>query len=121
MDPRLIGDVFYSRLFQQTPSLRPMFGNDMTAQYGKLVEMLSIVVARLDRLETVTADIRELAIRHVQYGVRPAHYKLVGDALLWTLGKGLGKDWTDEVREAWTGCYGFLSATMIEAAASAGQ
>jgi hemoglobin-like flavoprotein len=116
MDPQLIGDVFYSRLFQQMPSFRPMFKTNMIEQYTKIVDMLSLIVSKLDKIEILTNDIKQLAIRHVQYGVRPAHYKIVGDALLWTLEKGLGKDWNDETREAWATCYNMLSDTMIEAA-----
>jgi hemoglobin-like flavoprotein len=109
MDPQLIGDVFYSRLFQQMPSFRPMFKTNMTEQYAKIVDMLSLIVSKLDKIEILTNDIKQLAIRHVQYGVRPAHYKIVGDALLWTLEKGLGKDWNDETREAWSTCYNMLA------------
>jgi hemoglobin-like flavoprotein len=118
MDPQLIGDVFYSRLFQQMPSFRPMFKTNMTEQYAKIVDMLSLIVSKLDKIELLTNDIKQLAIRHVQYGVRPAHYKIVGDALLWTLEKGLGKDWNDETREAWSTCYTLLATTMIEAISS---
>jgi hemoglobin-like flavoprotein len=119
MDPQLIGDVFYSRLFQQMPSFRPMFKNSMTEQYAKIVDMLSLIVSKLDKLEQLSDEVSQLAIRHVQYGVRPAHYKIVGDALLWTLKNGLGKDWTPESAEAWETCYKLLSDTMIKAAAGA--
>jgi hemoglobin-like flavoprotein len=114
--PGLIGEVFYSRLFIMMPSLKSMFNNPMDQQYKKLTDMLSFIVARLDKLEEVTGPAKELALRHVQYGVRPGHYKLVGDALIWTLEKGLGKDWNKELEEAWASCYSILSNTMIEAA-----
>ena len=55
-----------------------------------------------------------MAQRHVGYGVKPAHYKLVGNALLWTLEKGLGDDWTQDVKAAWTACYTILADTMIK-------
>ena len=116
MDPQLIGDVFYSRLFQQMPSFKPMFKNSMTEQYAKIVDMLSLIISKLDKLEVVSEDISQLAIRHIQYGVRPAHYKIVGNALLWTLEKGLGKDWDKETAQAWSTCYDLLSTTMIHAA-----
>jgi len=116
IDPQLVGDVFYSRLFLQMPSVKPMFKHSMTAQYEKLVDMLSLVVSRLDRMEEITEEIRELALRHVQYGVRPGHYKLIGDTLLWTLAQGLGRDWTEEMAAAWTKCYKTLSGMMIDAA-----
>lgn len=118
IDPQIIGDVFYSRLFQQMPSLKGMFKSPMTDQYTKIVDTLSMIVSRLDHLEQITDEITQLAIRHTGYGVRPAHYKLVGDALLWTLEKGLGNDWNEETARAWAQCYKLLSDTMIQAAAS---
>lgn len=115
IDPKFIGEVFYGRLFQQLPSLKAMFTSDMTAQYAKLVDMLSLLISRLEKPEQVTEELVPLAIRHVQYGVRPAHYKLVGDALLWTMERGLGSDWTSETAEAWLSCYTMISDIMIKA------
>jgi len=116
MDPHQIGNVFYSRLFLQMPSLRSMFKPSMKDQYAKIVVMLDLIVSKLHSLDEITEDIRQLAIRHTAYGVSPAHYKLVGDALLWTLAKGLGNKWTEETDAAWTVCYRVLSDTMINAA-----
>lgn len=113
IDPVLIGDTFYSKLFTDTPRLRHLFPQKMEAQYAKLIDMLNVVVARLDRFDELSADIEAMAQRHVKYGVRPAHYKLVGTALLWTLQQGLGPDWTPEVRDAWTQCYTALAEAMI--------
>lgn len=78
--------------------------------------MLNVIVGRLDRLNELTDHIRDLAIRHVGYGVKAEHYRLIGDALLWMLEQGLGKDWNAEVKEAWKRCYAVLSNTMIDAA-----
>ena len=89
----------------------------MTAQYQKLIEMINLVIARLDRLEELTPDIALMAIRHKGYGVKQYHYQLVGNALLWTLQKGIGNAWTEELNDAWVACYTTLSATMIDAAA----
>lgn len=115
IDPAMVGDLFYSKLFNDHPALRNMFPDKMDEQYRKLMDMLSLVVARLDKLDELTNDISEMARRHVGYGVRPAHYKMVGSALLWTLQQGLGKDWTPEVREAWIKCYNTLADVMINA------
>ncbi len=78
--------------------------------------MITLIVIRLDHLDMLTGDISAMAQRHVCYGVKPAHYKLVGDALLWTLEKGLGKDRNGETKEAWVTCYTLLSGIMINAA-----
>jgi hemoglobin-like flavoprotein len=56
--------------------------------------------------------------RHKDYGVQPAHYGIVGTALLGTLEQGLGKTFTPEVKEAWAAAYDILAMTMQEAAAA---
>ena len=53
--------------------------------------------------------------------MREGHYASVGQALLWTLERGLGEAFTPEVRDAWAAAYALLSAAMIEAAAEAGR
>jgi hemoglobin-like flavoprotein len=49
------------------------------------------------------------------YGVTAAHYAPVGAALLWTLEKGLGPDFTPEVKMAWTETYTALAGVMTAA------
>jgi len=115
IDSAIVGDLFYSKLFMANPSLRNMFPKKMDEQYRKLMDMLSVIIARLDRMDELNDDIAAMARRHAQYGVRPAHYKLVGNALLWTLRQGLGQDWTLDVEQAWTKCYSNLADTMMRA------
>lgn len=115
IDPVLVGDAFYSKLFSDHQPLRKMFPNDMQAQYRKLIEMISAIVSRLDQMESITADIEAMAIRHVQYGVKEEQYALVGESLLWTLSRGLGSQWNDALQEAWTSCYTELADVMISA------
>lgn len=114
IDPALLGDVFYGRLFMDYPALRLMFTGSMERQYQKFVDMLSIIVARLDRPDTIAQEIRDLARSHNEYGVKPEHYAPVKKALLWTLEKGLGNDWNDEVQQAWEACYDSLTRAMLE-------
>lgn len=114
--PAVVGDLFYSKLFADHPAVRKMFPKDMNDQYRKLVDMLTTIVIRLDNIGTLTEEIDAMARRHAGYGVKPAHYKIVGAALLWTLEKGLGSDWNEEVKEAWRTCYTVLAETMIRAA-----
>lgn len=93
-----------------------MFPKDMSEQHHKLIAKFNIVVARLDHLEDLRADIAALARRHVEYGVVPHQYTYVGAALLWTLERGLAADWTPAVAKAWQTCYAVLSGTMIQVA-----
>ena len=115
INPVLVGDVFYSKLFFDMPYLEKLFHTPKEEQSRKLIEMLSVIVGRLDRLEELTEEIKQLAIRHVKYGVKEQHYKAVGNALLWTLRQGLGNDWNEKVGEAWATCFQILSDTMINA------
>ncbi len=103
--------LFYNRLFELDPSLRGLFKHDMTEQGRKLMQMLSVAVHALDRLETIVPAVQALGERHVQYGVQKSHYDTVGAALLWTLEQGLGEAFTPETREAWTAVYGILTQT----------
>lgn len=118
VDPVLLGDVFYGRLFMEYPMLRALFKSPMEEQYKKLIDTISVVVARLEHLDELTPAIQELAQRHVNYGVKPEHYEVVGAALLWTLEKGLGRDWNPAVAKAWTICYQTLAATMLAGAST---
>lgn len=115
MDPALIGDLFYTKLFTDYPALKKMFPKQMKEQYIKLINMISVIVSRLDNMETITDEIAAMGLRHVEYGTRPAHYKMVGSALLWTLEKGLGSEWNEKMKDAWTNCYQLLADTMIRA------
>jgi len=115
LNPRLVGDLFYSKLFLDHPELRILFPADMSDQYDNLIGKFNLLIARLDHLADLMNEIVELAVRHVEYGVKAAHYDAVGSALLWTLARGLGADWTPEVSKSWQTCYAELSAVMIQA------
>lgn len=107
--------LFYARLFELDPALRPLFRGDLEEQGRKLMAMISMAVASLDRLDTLVPAVRQLGARHGAYGVRNEHYATVGTALLWTLEKGLGPAFTPEVRAAWTTTYTLLANTMMGA------
>jgi hemoglobin-like flavoprotein len=107
-----VAALFYRRLFEIDPSLQSMFRGDMTAQRRKLMVMLTAAVKGLPRLDRLVPVLQDLGRRHADYGVIESHYETVGNALIWTLEKGLGPDFTPEVREAWTTVYGVLAATM---------
>ena len=112
--------LFYGRLFETAPELRALFTGDMEVQGQKLMAAIATVVNGLDEIQAIASAMSALAKRHVDYGARPEHYKLVGAALLWTLEQGLGSDFTPAVRAAWAEAYGAPSEMMIAAAHPAG-
>src|SRR5271154_5817858 len=105
--------LFYGRLFEIAPQVRPLFRGDMIEQGRKLMATLAVVVNGLNNLEAILPAASALAKRHVNYGVKAADYVPVGAALLWTLEKGLGAQWTPEVKAAWTEAYTVLADFMI--------
>ena len=105
--------LFYGRLFEIAPTLKPLFRGDMTEQGRKLMATLGVVVNGLANLESVLPAASALAKRHIDYGVKAADYAPVGAALLWTLERGLGEQWTPPVAAAWTEAYTVLSDFMI--------
>ena len=106
-------ELFYGRLFEIAPEVKPLFHGDMKEQGRKLMTTLGVVVSGLKDLETILPAAKALAVKHVGYGVAAAHYKPVGEALIWTLEKGLGEGFTPKVKDAWLSAYGALSGVMI--------
>jgi hemoglobin-like flavoprotein len=112
-----VAALFYLRLFEVAPGLRPMFNGDMKEQAHKLMQMLGYVVNGLNNPENMLAEVRELGQRHLEYGVKAEHYRTVGEVLLWTLKRALDEDFTPEVEEAWTEAHALLADVMKSAAA----
>ena len=112
-------ELFYGKLFEIDPSLKSMFPSDMTEQGRKLMAMINTAVNALDKLESIVPAVQDLGKRHVDYGVTDAMYDTVAEALIWTLGQGLGEDFTDDVKAAWVETYTILATTMKDAAKEA--
>ena len=110
--------LFYNRLFELDPSLKPMFAHsDMAEQRKKLMQMITVAVRGLPRLDELVPAIEAMGRRHVGYGVTDAHYDTVGAALLWTLEQGLGAEFTPAARASWTATYFTLATVMRNASA----
>ena len=108
--------LFYGQLFELDPSLRSMFKGDMAEQGRKLMAIINTAVNSLDNLGPILGAVEEMGRRHIAYGVTEAHYDTVGSALIWTLGKGLGEQFTPAVKDAWVETYITLASAMKQAA-----
>ena len=110
-------EIFYADLFETAPEVKPYFAKtDMSEQGSKLMATLGVVVNGLRDLDKIVPVAQQLAVKHVDYGVKAKDYDSVGASLLRTLEKGLGDEFTPEVKEAWTAAYGTLSTVMKDAA-----
>ena len=108
--------LFYGRLFEMASETRALFRGDVDTQGRKLMSSLGMVVNSLGDFNTIVPVARDLAKRHVGYGVMPEHYSIVGSALLWTLEQGLADEFTPALRTAWEAAYSALSEVIITSA-----
>lgn len=108
--------IFYAHLFDADPSLRALFRSDLHTQGERLMRAIALAVDKLDDLPALVPVLQGLGRRHAGYGVVDAHYRTVGDALLRTLGDGLGERFTPAVRAAWTEAYRTMAGVMMAAA-----
>ncbi len=110
------GALFYDRLFQIAPDVRPLFKGEIGEQGRKLMATIGVAVASLDKLPQLVPVLQDLGRRHAGNGVRDEHYDVVAAALLWTLENGLGDAFTSEVKDAWVSAYSIVADTMKRAA-----
>jgi hemoglobin-like flavoprotein len=111
--------VFYRRLFEIDPNLQRLFKGDIEEQSKKLLEMLAVLIAMLERPLGLELELKAMGLRHAGYGVKDEHYAMVGRALLDMLAETLDRGFTPEVREAWTALYGAVESLMKLGAAEA--
>lgn len=109
-------EIFYKKLFEYDPSLKPLFTGDMKKQGQMLMSTLKAAVDGLDDVPGLVKVLEALAQRHIKYGVKVDDYTPVGNALLYTLGQGLGDEFTPEVRQAWVTVYKVIADVMRSSA-----
>ncbi|MGB5737508.1 MAG: globin family protein [Thiohalocapsa sp.] len=107
-------DMFYGRLFEAYPEVRPLFKGELDEQGEKLMRMIGKAVDALDDLEPLDRVIKMMGARHSGYGVDDGDYEKLADALFWTLEKQLGDAFTPATRAAWVSVYDDLATMMRE-------
>ncbi|AFZ18672.1 globin family protein [Allocoleopsis franciscana] len=106
---------FYKNLFTDYPQLQPLFAyTHIEVQEKKLITALVLVINNLRKLTYLKNILKDLGTRHVRYGTIQEHYPMVGGTLLKTLESFLGKEWTPEVKRAWTHGYKAIANLMQE-------
>lgn len=111
--------VFYRRLFELNPKLRPLFKTDIESQAAKLMDMLGLALSLTSRPGALEVELMESGKRHAGYGAREEDYATVGQAMIGMLEEVLGKEFTPATRDAWLAFYTYTSDTMKRGAAQA--
>jgi nitric oxide dioxygenase len=112
-----IANLFYGRVFELAPEVRPMFRQDIAVQGRKLMDMLTALVDNLTRFEELKPMLKALGQRHAGYGVQPRHYETVASALIWAFGIALDDEFSPELKTAWRTLIDSVGAVMKEGAA----
>src|SRR5262249_1709203 len=106
--------LFYGRLFELQPTLRPLFKISIEEQSKKLLDTLRAIVDGVDRIDQLRPNLQQLGRKHVTYGVKPEHYEVLRSALLWTFAQALGVEFDGETRAAWDKVLRLVSAIMLD-------
>jgi hemoglobin-like flavoprotein len=114
-----VAGLFYAKLFELDPSVASLFHGNMVEQGRRLMTVIGFAIPRLSDIGRLAPLLRNLGLRHVEYGVLDRHYDAAGTAFLWAIGTALKTTRTTEVREAWLAVYSLIAKTMKEGAAQA--
>jgi methyl-accepting chemotaxis protein len=113
-------DVFYSRLFEVAPAVKPLFvTTDLHRQKTMLLGTLVLLRKSLRDLDAIAPKLRELGARHVAYGTEPEHYPVVGEVLLAAMSEVAGSAWCPRYEQAWADALAIVAGAMLEGAESA--
>ncbi|MGZ2259775.1 globin domain-containing protein [Roseobacter sp. A03A-229] len=115
-DLQRAGDVFYEALFEIAPGTRDLFLADMSSQSMKLMSTLGLVVSQLQNSDELEPVVKDLALRHLAYGVEEQHYGQVRDALMRMLIVLLDHESADPALSAWGRAYDGLADVMVKVA-----
>ena len=108
-------NIFYTRLFEKYPSVRPLFKDDMNAQYKKLFQAVCLVVDGMDNLDTLVPVLHALGKAHAGFGTVRAHYGAVTECFLWMLNSILEKmPSLSEVTDAWEWALTLIGGIMAD-------
>jgi hemoglobin-like flavoprotein len=113
-------DVFYARLFETAPSVKPLFAStDLKRQKTMLLATLMLLRKSLRDLDAVLPKLRDLGARHASYGVQVPHYPIVGQVLIASMAEIAGAAWRPEYERAWSDAFAIVATSMIEGAEAA--
>ena len=111
-------DVFYARLFEAAPAVRPLFAHtDLRRQKAMLLATLVLLRKSLRDLGAIVPKLNELGARHVHYGARPEYYPVVGAVLIASMAEIAGDAWRPEYERAWSAAFDVVAGAMLDGAA----
>ncbi|XP_001640562.2 neuroglobin [Nematostella vectensis] len=118
--------IFYLKLFTLDPIFKEVFSfhtenegqleqdERFLFQSRKFMEMINSAVDRLNDISLLVMILKSLGEVHwTKFKIKPEYYEPVGKALIYSISKGLGSLFNDEIGEAWQAMYDLMSGAMI--------
>ena len=111
---RSLGRVFYDKLFEAAPSLRPLFAEDISRQQERFDDMIGLVVKEANRPDALREVLVQLGRRHRGYGAASAHLATVGAVLVNALRDATPGGLSDGETAAWVSAWALVSGVVAE-------
>lgn len=110
---------FYSIMLSEYPQVQPLFNQANQASGDQPRALANAVINYalfIDRLDQITAVVKQIVHKHVALQILPEHYPIVGTCLLRAIRDVLGESLaSDEVMAAWAAAYQILADILIAA------
>jgi hemoglobin-like flavoprotein len=92
-----------------------LFSKSSFTHEEMVLSVVDLIVPLLNDLEGAISTLVRLGERHRRYGATPARMETMGKAMTMTLKKVLGKDWTEEIEQAWSQSFKIVSSILLKA------
>lgn len=106
---------FYDSLFENTPSARGFFPEDLSRLSEKFNYTIDFIVTNSDRLEEIKYPIEDLGRIHNKLKIDESYYPKLTEAIIHTLKKSMGEEYRSEMSQAWQNVIEYISAIMLAA------
>jgi hemoglobin-like flavoprotein len=98
---RQMATLFFDRLFELDPTLRPQFSSDLDEQGRRFMRSLALIVSLLDKPAELQQRLHAMSHAHDSRLFEPGPLDTASAALIWALEQTLGREFTPVVRDAW--------------------
>jgi len=121
LDSSRVASVFYAKLFERHPEVKPLFPTDMADLSSKLMSVFELVVFSFEEKtdnqftlqESVIMPLRQLGRKHDEKGIEPRHYELANALLLEAMQETGPSFFTDDVVTVWKLALNQLTFAML--------
>lgn len=111
-----ITSIFYKRLFEQHPELKNVF-NQTNQKRGLQSSALAMAVLaaaeNIKDLSPIVPAIMSVVYKHCALQVKPEHYPIVGENLIWAIEEVTGLEDEDPIIQTWIKAYGEIADAFI--------